>query len=508
MDTGGQLRLQILRGRAEEKILAPLRKHGWSAKILREIEADSGYLVIEAERAGARHRVAMLYASATRNEVYRQLAAETEHIYLNGAPYMLESFTGGITTPVSVVDDFFDLLVKWNAETQDAVGIDPVAEEIHPVVQKNTVIQSDNPIQGIWIRLRQLHSVTVARKTVQKRLEQAGETRDDGAIQAKAEGLAFAVRNATDYFRLRDEQGVSQRVLNLYYGTLSFAFAEMLAKPQGPATLGEIEEVTKQGHGLYTVDGPTGGLNELVVGVIASGFFPRWMAFQDKPVGSLPARKPRAYAELTSVPAETHVTVEQLFARVPDIGDLFFEVFDGHPAWVTPVYEFDANKGLSLFGSRSPTQQSAYVDLIDRSGRMTRSDILRLPGDLKEVVEVQSTDPGRHFRARIDHAGHAFWHQALPIHRSPFTPSAAGTLVEPLFGSVTEFRGVALALLYGLSIVVRYRPSIWRRVQEGDLDQYRALVESFLSVVERVLPEQFLESILGVPVYARQPGTL
>ena len=87
----------------------------------------------------------------------------------------------------------------------------------------------------------------------------------------------------------------------------------------------------------------------------------------------------------------------------------------------------------------------------------------------------------------------------------------ASTEVHQNLGTYRRWQGrcgTALALAYGLSIVVRYRPSIWRRVQEGDLDQYRALIESFLSVVERVLPEQFLAAILGVPVYARQPGTL
>jgi hypothetical protein len=146
--------------------------------------------------------------------------------------------------------------------------------------------------------------------------------------------------------------------------------------------------------------------------------------------------------------------------------------------------------------------------MIDRSARLTRDDILKLPGDLKEVVEVRSEHPGRHFRVRVDHVGHEYWHGSLPLHHSPFTPNVAGTLIQPLFGSITEFRSIALALLYGLSIVVRYRPSIWRRIQEGDLDHYRSLIESFLSVVERVLPEQFLAAILGVPVYARQPGTL
>jgi hypothetical protein len=61
-------------------------------------------------------------------------------------------------------------------------------------------------------------------------------------------------------------------------------------------------------------------------------------------------------------------------------------------------------------------------------------------------------------------------------------------------------------ILYALSIVVRYRPSLWRRIQEGDLDHVRVLIEAFLFVVERVLPEQFLEKILGQRVDARQPG--
>ena len=64
-----------------------------------------------------------------------------------------------------------------------------------------------------------------------------------------------------------------------------------------------------------------------------------------------------------------------------------------------------------------------------------------------------------------------------------------------------------VVLLYALSIVVRYRPSLWRRVQEGDLDHLRVLIEAFLFVVERILPEQFLETVSGQRVYAKQPGS-
>ena len=44
-------------------------------------------------------------------------------------------------------------------------------------------------------------------------------------------------------------------------------------------------------------------------------------------------------------------------------------------------------------------------------------------------------------------------------------------------------------------------------VQEGDLDHMRALIEAFLAVAERVLPEQFLVTVSGQPVSANQPGS-
>jgi hypothetical protein len=511
MDPGAESRLKSLRQSAKSKILDPLIEHRWTASIVREEPEDSGWLVIDASRGGRSHRVALLYTSAIKNSTFKRIAAEVEHIFLNGKPYKLESFAYGIATPITEADAFFDLLLKWNAETEDALSATP--EVIVPRTDDEyRRLQSENPIDAIWMRLRQLQSVSLARKTVAARLRkrpddlQQDAAAHEAAVTSKGEGLAFAVRNATDYFRLKQEQNVSQRVLNLYYGTLSFAFAEMLASPTGPSTLAAIEDMTKQGHGLYTIDGSSDGIEQLVVGVISSGYFARWMEFQGKPVTELPQRKPKVTSDLLKQPATTFATLTELFARVPDLADVFFEISDQPPAWVEPIYGSSANP--PHWDPTRPRASSTYITLLDRSCRVTREDILRFPNAFKEVTEVSSKYPGRHFRVRVDHPDHEFWHEVLPLHRSPFTANVAGTLILPLFGTVTEFRSIALALLYGLSIVVRYRPSVWRRVQEGDLDHYRALVESFLSIAERVLPEQFLASILGIPVHVRQPHTL
>jgi hypothetical protein len=44
-------------------------------------------------------------------------------------------------------------------------------------------------------------------------------------------------------------------------------------------------------------------------------------------------------------------------------------------------------------------------------------------------------------------------------------------------------------------------------VQEGDLDHMRVLIEAFLAVVERVLPEQFLEKVTDQRTFAKQPSS-
>jgi|SRR5271166_4235757 len=94
-----------------------------------------------------------------------------------------------------------------------------------------------------------------------------------------------------------------------------------------------------------------------------------------------------------------------------------------------------------------------------------------------------------------------------PPHRAHSPEIFRHALIRQIFGTKDENRAICVDLLYALSIIVRHRPSIWRRVQEGELDHMRALIEAFLTVVDRVLPEQFLEKVTGQRVFAKQPGS-
>ncbi len=505
MNSGWDSRLQILRRDAENKILSKLKTHGWKAVIVTEV-LKGEYLIIEASRGGHSHKIALMYSSATNNNIYKSLQNQVEHIFIHGDLYKLESFAYGITIPVGKSDDFHQLLLGWNKESADG----PFAPENETIEDDEPTerprfnrIQSENPLHTVWIHLRQLESVTLAKRNIARRSKADSLELSDTAITTKGEGVAFALRNASDYFRSAEGRNMNQRILNLYYGTLAFAFAEMLASPKGPATLAEIEGSTKQGHGLFTLDGKSDKLEDLVIGVIKSGFFPTYMQFLGHDIQSLPTKKPKNFVELKE-DDKFWITFENLFSKIPDVGDLFVNIFESKPGWVVPHHDNEANStGLS---SSTNKITRSYVSLVDWSGRWSKEDVFSLNGSFSEITQLKQTKSGvRRFRAAIDHEGHGNFWPVLQTHRSPYIDHA---LIVPAFESMNQYRAISLAVLYALSIIVRYRPSLWRRVQEGDLDYMRVLIEAYLDVVERVLPEHYLGEITGQTVIAKQPGSL
>jgi hypothetical protein len=400
-DPGQKMRMDVLRRDAERKLFEKLRIHNWSEKIERELPDG---LIISAERGGHRHIIALIYSSATDNRVYKSLAAEVEHIFFNGPPYLVEQFTHGVTKPVGSVDDFHEVLLEWNRMSADG-KFAPDRQEMPPVtdptILRPRLLLADEPIEAIWLRLRQLQSVTLARKMIEARAAAEHVVLDTDSLQSKAQGVAYALRNASDYFQAKDGQTFSQRVLNLYYGSLSFSFAEMLAAPRGAKALSDIEDSTKAGHGLYTVDGMTDGLEQIVVGVLPAGFFPAWAKSIGTPITQFPDSKPRHHSQLASAPKDNWLTVEALFASIPELSDLFSNIFAAKPRWIMPVSDQMANQGMSMFGKPKPVTRS-YILLVDDTGRMTKDDIALFPGPISEIGEV-TTDTGRNFRVAVEH---------------------------------------------------------------------------------------------------------
>ena len=492
---GVEARMSILRQAAEQQILKPLQDHGWEPTVTSEVTGGE-YLVIRAQKADKVHAIAFLYTSATANQIYKVLEGQVEHIFVNGALYRVESYAHGISKPVSPIDQFFATLIAWNKEIAPTVAT-PTVKPKPQVIRR---ITSEAPLDAIWARLEQFRSVHLAKKLVERR--HVGDVRPI-AMAAKAEGIAFTIRNAADYFRAGDTESLSRRILNLYYGVLALASAEMLAT-SAASGLDEIESFTKGGHGLNTVPSPEGGFAGFHVHVLNSGFYARWASFLGADITTYPKQRAKTEGDLQNLRPDTQATISRLLSAIPELGDLYLEVFDGEPSWIVPHYDAEASGGFAQFSNRT-RPDSSYVTLLDQSGRISQERIQAANWPIAEVALGQTKYPGKAFRARVDHADHEFWHGALPLHNSAFLPSH--TLIMPVLSGASEYRSLALVILYALSIIVRYMPSIWRRIEGGDWDQYLVVIKTTIGIFERVLPEEFLETIIGERVHARQPGS-
>lgn len=496
---GIEQRMKILREAADQQLLKPFRTHGWEAVVSSE-DTSGEYLIVEARKAAVTRRAALLYTSSTDNRHYKALDATVDHIFTNGALYQIESLTHGIAKPVTPVGAFFPVLVAWNKE------LAPDTHTALPAVRPRRIrhITGENPLSGIWSRLDQFASVTLAEKLIMRRATEESVVLTAEAVRKKAEGAAFALRNASDYFSGVPSESLNKRILTLYYGSMALAFAEMLAAPQGPADLDEVEGMTKYGHGLYVLPSGTGDFGGLNVGVIATGFFPRWATFLGHDTGTYPKEKAKTQSDLEKKPAGSLTTMRELLGALPELGDLFLEVFPTAPSWITPVFKLEENTAGGGFGHMR-NAESTYIHLADASGRISEAQIHATSWPITEITSIPaSTEGAGAFRARVDHAGRTSWFEALPVHHSPFKNGP--TLILPVISGMSEFRTIAMITLYALSILVRYMPGAWRRVEGGDWDEHLSLVKNALGVFERVLPEQFLESIIGERIHASQPS--
>lgn len=502
MDSGKEVRLGILEASAKGDLIAPFEKHNWECSIDGQF-SNGEYIVVKLKKSDVEFKIGLLYSCATANGIYKILDKTVDLIVLNSQFYHLESYAYGIETEVIEKSSIQAYLIKWNSLVSEGKISEggPEKPKIKPR-EFTSHIQSESPIKQIWSRIKQFKTKGLSKKLVVERYSSKGITYSNETIESKAEGLAFCIQNGCDYFEAASEQKLNQRIVSLYYGAIAFASAEMLASPEGPVSLDEVENMTKFGHGLYTFDSiDDNSFEGFVVGVLSNGFFKKWVEFLGADVSSFPARKPKKAVDIDLSKNEVTTLIE-LFSRVPELEDLFLLVTDSPANWLTFNYDSASNGSIGL---NQPRLRETYVTINDISCSKSKEDIAALSLPLDQIEYQASEYPGLHFKALVKHPDKEYWHGSLKQHRSPYTSSS---VIIPAFGSVGEYRAICVALLYSLSILVRYRPSIWREVVSGKHENYLALIEEFLDVYERLAPQEFFENLLSKEVHVTQPGSM
>jgi hypothetical protein len=489
----------------EQRVLKLFEVHGWAVTIL----ALGSCSKLTATRENVSVQIAVLNSgTAISNEACLALVQQNYRVFYDEPPPLNSVIAPPVAITAEPLSEFFPYLVSLNKRIEPDKS--PAVTASRPKIVKRLVAES--PLQSVLSRLEQFTSANLAAKLVARRAAAEQKSLTPDKTKSKATGIAYLMRNALDYAFASQTDQLNKRVVSLYYGTMALAQAEMLAAPSGPADLDEIENMTKFGHGLYTVPHPDGGFSAFQVGVLATGFLSHWAKFLGKDVSKYPHKKAKSIEELQNSPENMSCSLRDLFASIPEIDDLFAEVFAGTSKWITVMHDQAGNDffNAQIYKSRQK-QQSTYMLFNDESGGLSAEILQKTNWPLAEIRPADNGSlpgislKGITFRARVDHSGQDRGWDVLPVHSSSF--GKRGMLLLPVIGGLSDYRAVAVVTLYALSIMARYMPSAWRRIEDGDENQYLALVKTALSVWERLLPEEFLESIAGEQVYTAQPGS-
>lgn len=504
MESNSRIELMRKNNREIEEIAGQL---GWEIRELR-CDLPNSCLVCAASReteGGERteHKFARLYSQSSANSVYRQLEQEAECILIPGM--MIErknSFSKDCRIPVIPETEFKFVLTDWNLEFLGAGGLEKPrgAERERGLCGKIFIIE-ENPPEQIYTQLRALTSREVAEKTVERYDGVLRTGLSEEEIRWKAEGVSCLVQNAIDYFENASTENLTQRMLNLYYGTLALMEAEMLVYGSGYKKLEEIEKVTRNGHGMVTFGDAADGLNDFYVSALSQGLFQAWLAHRGVSTEGFPEKKKKAEK------SEFRISLNQLLYCIPELENILMETDEGfHPGYVFPDYDMAANKaGLSGETYYQRKYSGSYVNMIDMSGRAEKDLIRHIPGRLTVVGEYRDPRTGvSGWKTFVHHEAGRRAYEEYRAHKGLST----SMILKQLFGRTNDWEAYAVMLLYAMSIIVRYMPNMWARILRGDLDRYKAVFYQFSRVADRELPQIFLEILTGKKVVIRHPQWL
>lgn len=357
-------------------------------------------------------------------------------------------------------------------------------------------IMSENPIEQVWLHLMKWESTTLAFKLIEERAKQNQLDHQDPAVRErignKARGLAYCLRNARDY--LHDPgSSWSKRLLNGYYGLMSLMGAVLIADPASSYDLKRFEEATKMGHGLNNIDDPTLGFPESQkVYITEDGLFVRYLKWLGLSPRTLAVTgRVRDMTQLTPEQCSHLISLDTLLASIVELGDFYQEVTGKAPlSTAVPVSRKSGPMDSTWAGVPSILKQQRAIQVNrPQQGFSGTFSLPVSPGKQLQVTDlvgaVNTTEAGQNLYRSV---------MALPHY------------VQPLLQSINDVLAMHYCLMYQLSILVRYRPSLWREISEGELDAYFSLIKYYQGVFLRVVPEIALEKIAQARLNIIAPG--
>jgi YaaC-like Protein len=352
------------------------------------------------------------------------------------------------------------------------------------LVQDYERILTDDPIRQIWLRLDVLSTFSGAKVFLQRKCGESGITIPGELLDKKALGLAYSIRNANEYFTVLSSRSITTSCLAYYYGTLGLLCADLLSRIDNNVTLDEIEGFTRSGHGLgLFYDENSAFPDSVKLSILANGFLPQFLRHSGVGTsGMCVKRRYDAYSKVEEDDKVKILSLRDLISRIPELRNMYVDLFREQPNYIS--FEAQDNLDANTVEVIFPRHQNSFY--------LTETKIRELmdwPDEIDLIFgEKLGTNgfytpkqqPVSIIENRWDQT-----YQSVMTYECYIKPLLG--LHDPLFFN--------FMLLYCLSIWVRYSPALWREVNEGTKDIYRPMFATFLSSVERIIPNLILDRI-------------
>jgi hypothetical protein len=350
-------------------------------------------------------------------------------------------------------------------------------------------VYSESPLDDLWIYLR--------------RFEVTDWVRDKFRVPTEnAEATGDCVRQAREYFRVARSSGLLTRPVLLYYGMVSLGKLLFLLDSTHAWDMDKIEVLEREGHGLAQHDARqknTDGYS-LEEGKI------RVVGVKNRETGTMQPRGvfPRL-AELVCPGASTRwldkrVPIKQLLRAVPQLDLMMVQAFG----------DKDGYSGLyaEVAGYAIPESQSRdYRLVIDvEANRVTspREVQQRIPYlDARQYpVTLSEYQPDMRYelRASVGDLAKVIVREELSDHIVTIPPGMLGSRFDSILAHYM--------LMYGLSIVARYKPNRWARILEGKYSPLLPVLERLMFISERWWPNLLLNRLTSSWVTFASPSYL
>lgn len=380
--------------------------------------------------------------------------------------------------------------------------------------------KAENIDEIVWLRLNRLKSVKLCENLIRKKLALTPNSKiTEDVIKSKAIGLSSAIDSAIGYWQV-SPQSVNAKVLSRYYFLLQMTIAEQVSSVKNTDDLKEVQRHTESGHGLGTIINPDSTFpDNYFTFAIRGGHFYSYTKFLGIDTKKYDFEKrPRKFSEITD-PTKV-VNLIDLFRRIPELSNVIEEYTDKPPlsfhighSFINYQNDSEAVKEhirkTGEFTLKAPVttpEKGTLVSFYTESEKITPeylnslglpfTDIKRLPGLAKDENFITGT---------LIHPSNIYWYQHIKIYSSSYSPTS---IVVPLWNETSDNIVINFSLLYTLSIIVRYLPDMWYRINSGDLNHIGSLIEYYISIVDHVLPLEMLERITGANISIHQPGSL